>query len=1162
MLRLKSILAAIIVLACTNVWADDIVIDASKTYWNNGWYTSPETYNDYLGKGPHNVTFSNRTFTADQWDGICLPFDASESVLTETFGAGYEIQELTVVTGSTCTFKKKSVLSVNANTPYLIKVKQTTANPVFRGVSLVSSISSSFLDHGVSSDAVVFRGFYFMNFVNDMYKDGGVSVWCYVDGTLRNVYTGSYYRNENPGANAYFYVKDNSTPTIIIENSSDGGSGGSGEGGGQGGEEGGGTVTPTTSTAQKIASRAQINTCVPTVYIDIYDAEKTADGSKPLEGTKNDDLGKGNFRIYDNSGNTIVVSNDVIANNIAALADARSKDIRTSVKSESYELARITVVDDRADKSVALKARDELTTIRGRGNSTWNSNKKPFRLKFPSKTKLLAKADGTNTEADAKNWTLLANAADKSMIQNALTCELGRRVGLPYNPTYQFVDLVYNGEYVGTYQISDHNQVNKYRVNIDENTGWLLEFVPYYKDNFKEAPYVDITFNNSQGISANVKNPEVENDSSEDPAILEIKDWLNEVASKLKPDSPDYSVATGYKKYVDINSLADYVIVNEITGNFDGTISNYAYREADGKLKFGPIWDNDLSYSNYTDDLTTSTLVCENMGNNTSMNYVMQEIYKDPEFLELLNEKWNSVYGWDESTRTSSLVTFLNNKVDEIASSIACSRELNYTPKADGGAGWGLGDVLVNSINTRTYTDYSDAIARIKDFIGKRTTFLNIEFHRLLADKTSPTDYALDAASSSNASFENWYGKVTNVHVTNRTFRSGTWNAVCLPFGLTEEKLKGVFGNQVELATFKQLNGERIEFEKLAVPELMAGKNYLLKFTGADIVNPTFRKVVISTYNAETEIVDNELTLKGTFNNIGFEYSYFRVMLADGSECIFELQTPPASCLGTSFYIIGSDGGTYKDIPFVVLSEGGEQMVDVAFDVKSESAIADLMPYLGKRANVKLVNRGKLTAGIVNTLCLPFNMTLAEAESTFGAKPEAFTGMTGTENNYFHFDTATSIEAGKGYVITPLTDFIFENHVFENVEIPSSVEGLLSSVGDYGVQGILVPTLLNNDGTHRFLYGSDNKLYYHTSATYKMPGGRAYFILPKAVLSKVNDFFFDNSEMEQGIATDISEMNAVHAKADVYNLNGQRVGQSFGSLPSGIYIVNGKKIAK
>lgn len=60
--------------------------------------------------------------------------------------------------------------------------------------------------------------------------------------------------------------------------------------------------------------------------------------------------------------------------------------------------------------------------IRGRGNSTWNFPKKPYKIKLNKKAGLL----GMN---ESKQWILLANYADKSLIRNEVGFELSRRFG-------------------------------------------------------------------------------------------------------------------------------------------------------------------------------------------------------------------------------------------------------------------------------------------------------------------------------------------------------------------------------------------------------------------------------------------------------------------------------------------------------------------------------------------------------------------------------------------------------------------------------------------------------------------------------------------------------------------------------------------------------------
>ena len=92
----------------------------------------------------------------------------------------------------------------------------------------------------------------------------------------------------------------------------------------------------------------------------------------------------------------------------------------------------------------------DSVSIKGRGNSTWGLSKKPYKIKFKEKQRFLGK-----DYANAKKWTILANAGDKTLIRNALTSELANWIGMRFAPAAKFVDLTLNGVYQGNYQISD-----------------------------------------------------------------------------------------------------------------------------------------------------------------------------------------------------------------------------------------------------------------------------------------------------------------------------------------------------------------------------------------------------------------------------------------------------------------------------------------------------------------------------------------------------------------------------------------------------------------------------------------------------------------------------------------------------------------------------------
>lgn len=402
------------------------------------------------------------------------------------------------------------------------------------------------------------------------------------------------------------------------------------------------------------------------------------------------------------------------------LTTSEGETLDYSNKTETYYQASIVIVD----KSGTMKQRNEATTFRGRGNATWNSGsyKKPWRLKFPSKTSLLAQWDmakGKEVEpyADAKSWTLLSNPFDKSMIRNAVSNELGQLVGLPFCPAYQFVDLVLNGEYYGTYQISDHMEVAKKRVYVGSKNDWFLELC--------DGMYGEDPQFSTNGCHFNIKNPDDDTD-----AAAQMKDYMAKVVQAVNSKS-------GLGQYVDLASLADYLMGMDMTSNYDGAKGNgYCYKgiEEGDKLKWGPLWDLDLGYGNVGGWASASNVDTKHFWEVQSGYYdwFFKAIYQSPEFQKVFYPRWKAVY-------EAGLAKNLNKKVDAIYKTVKASAILNYTK---GGhtvnqwnyEKWSMG---VNNMGlkyndshdaTTVAADYATAIQQIKDFITTHTAWLNQQY--------------------------------------------------------------------------------------------------------------------------------------------------------------------------------------------------------------------------------------------------------------------------------------------------------------------------------------------------------------------------------------------------------------------------------------------------
>ena len=192
-----------------------------------------------------------------------------------------------------------------------------------------------------------------------------------------------------------------------------------------------------------------------------------------------------------------------------------------------------------------------------------------------------------------------------------------------------------------------------------------------------------------------------------------------------------------------------------------------------------------------------------------------------------------------------------------------------------------------------------------------------------------------------------------------------------------------------------------------------------------------------------------------------------------------------------------------------------------------------------------------LVGGAWNTICLPFNVKGTDLATALGTTCDlrTFGNVSGTTVN---FATVQNIAAGQPYLIRPAADVV--NPTFEGVDIVAG-EPSLNKDGEFGMKGTYGLTTLATDGTNLFL-NADNSFLQPEADKAVMKGMRAYFIVPAGTPAAALRANID------GVETAIDAIDATETVADttVYNLQGQRVGNTLQGLPRGLYIQNGKKV--
>lgn len=345
--------------------------------------------------------------------------------------------------------------------------------------------------------------------------------------------------------------------------------------------------------------------------------------------------------------------------------------------------------------------------IRGRGHSTWQWEKKPYRIKLDEGVSVL----GLDKD---KDWILLANYADKSLLRNTVAYSMGRLLdGLDWTPTQYPVDLFVNGEYRGVYAIGEHMEADDGRVDIDRDstdadTGYLLEAGGVSSAEMGTVYY----FHTALDLAVYIVIQSPEEDVITDEQKAYIEDYLNKAEAAIVSGE-------GYEEYIDVDSFVDWIIIHEITYNLDSCFRRSCYMNKDkgGKLKMGPIWDFDLAFGNYDiDSPYYSDWVTVGYGETYEEAYVTinwcNYLMNDPSFRSRLRERWNQV--------RDRLLEEAMSCIDHYSERIYPSQEENFKLWQIWGEKAGL-----QSDRNLEYETYELQIQYLKDFIEMRAEWID-----------------------------------------------------------------------------------------------------------------------------------------------------------------------------------------------------------------------------------------------------------------------------------------------------------------------------------------------------------------------------------------------------------------------------------------------------
>ncbi|KNY25662.1 CotH kinase family protein [Pseudobacteroides cellulosolvens] len=404
------------------------------------------------------------------------------------------------------------------------------------------------------------------------------------------------------------------------------------------------------------------------------------------------------------TGSTTIASLNTKYNQLEMPILAINTDSGSQINSdEEYAGAKVSIINDKGNYEIT----DMTTSVRLRGSSSMYAEKKSYKMKFEEKQNLLGIGDGKG-----KPWLLIANHSDHSLLRNLTAYRFAEKLtGMSYSPNCRSIELYLNGEYQGVYLLCEDNNVNKNRVAIEEspdeveNNGYLVEMSRYEGENKFDVDTESYVIKSELSETAAIKEQQ----------INYISNYIKESYDALKNGNQENA-----KKYIDLDSLVDIYIGNEIVKNVDaGWDSFYMYKDINGKLCFGPMWDFDLAMGNancvkgFDSWVGFSPYTVLNV--NANSNPWFCNALTNKWFRELVKERWNE----------------LQNDLNDLPNIVISEAESNYKSYCRNFDKWNIlgKQTNISPEEIVKLPTYKDHYMYLSNWLSKRVSWLTEHFN-------------------------------------------------------------------------------------------------------------------------------------------------------------------------------------------------------------------------------------------------------------------------------------------------------------------------------------------------------------------------------------------------------------------------------------------------
>ncbi len=371
------------------------------------------------------------------------------------------------------------------------------------------------------------------------------------------------------------------------------------------------------------------------------------------------------------------------------------------IPADRYVRCIVSFVDK--EGGVLAPVKDTSATVRVRGNSTAEAEKKPYNIKLSSDMSVLGMESGTK-------WALLANHFDKTLIRNKLALDLAFPAGCYAALDSRFAEVFLNGKLVGSYLVCEPVTDGKHRTGIDPGSG---DFIAERVKLWSQASAQTVV-TRSMGLRFDL---EYCSDLKRAERILN--------AAEEAILSGDEALI---RERIDVDSFAGMYILHELLKDCDLTYGSTYLCCVDGVLYFGPLWDMDLSAGNVSyvhgeekyQIYNNVPPFGDGSGDSARGVWARQEWFEKlcecRFFMDAVRKKFDRMSAAIEDLYVSG------GCIDRLETEYGASFDRNYAE-----AGWDISAHASPYESAAEYASRKQAVEELRDWLRRRHDFLKSE---------------------------------------------------------------------------------------------------------------------------------------------------------------------------------------------------------------------------------------------------------------------------------------------------------------------------------------------------------------------------------------------------------------------------------------------------